>query len=1145
MARRKPASFGTRVEKAAAAAGGRAVEHWLSRALPLAAAPAAFIALAVAIVFMHRAWGGSTTRTPLYAVLVALSGVGVAAYTWHAAGGRKQLRAMATATMGIAALVATVGLVIGLTRMAGLYVLGAAVGSVLWGVRHVMKWADEGGHPLGKLGEHIDTERHHIFNLRRTGKGTVTADVAARPGATIEEFQGHLPVLGAAAQAPPGGATLRPDLERSDLAHLEILVADLLKEGVPWPGPHRLGGLVTDPIPLGLHANGEEVLGRVLTADGDVEHLLIVGVTGAGKSQFARILVGGGLLLRRRVNVVGIDCSKGLQTFGPIAHGLTGNGILITSQRQARAFLKVMPQVIKARTDYLASEGMDKWAPFTPAGKPTKINLLVVWVEEAADLADSESYFQMLRTARSGGVEIYTSLQRASWDEMATKARAMHGGGMAFGCYSAEDVAFALPDEVVDAGAMPLWRNHKPGYAYLAGLNVPPENWPRMLRGFAADRAELAAAVTAASAIRDPMDPITAAALGPLWAKRTVYPDPVGVDAKAAAAALTRLAGATRLPRPALPGALTPPPAFGAPTAASTGTPPAPAASTVRLFAQAVLRGDIHVDEETRAMLAAAEARERRREEAGRHEVTGRVVVPGPWPAHDSPPPTHHDDDDHDEDEDLEEAELSDKDRAEIDAAQEEILGPLEAARTTEIRAAGGGPDEVDGPDDLDAPVPDTGDVEMDLDEDDAPQGDPRALFERQLAAWLDEGRQEFTVKELYRDDDSLLKRMGRERRWFYRNLPAYVEAGILAEGDEIGTYVIARDPRGEPAALERAWRGDSRPAPRHPLPGLPPGQETPIMTHTPTAGGLAAFLPAASASAAEAEKLAEILADPHGGLRQYHPNDVLGRGLAAVTHALLAVAAAVQASGNDTSDALTDAVNRIDDLGTCLECRLGDLDDTLGAIAAEIAGVPRRRWRLRWPRRRRPAAGADTAAHGSGVCDNTSAGVIIGDGAGRYLVFDRATFPPGTAPVAGHVDEHGGFEEAAFAEAAEEVGLTVTGLRQVTGGWRDNACRRAPGRLGTGHEWSVYQATVSGELRPSLRETRNARLLTAGQLQDLAARTASYAHGLLTDAEFAASPGIEPVWAQWLTDAGIIHVPPADLAAIDRLAAGKTAGAR
>jgi len=170
-------------------------------------------------------------------------------------------------------------------------------------------------------------------------------------------------------------------------------------------------------------------------------------------------------------------------------------------------------------------------------------------------------------------------------------------------------------------------------------------------------------------------------------------------------------------------------------------------------------------------------------------------------------------------------------------------------------------------------------------------------------------------------------------------------------------------------------------------------------------------------------------------------------------------------------------------------------------------------------------------------VCDNTSTGVIIEDPDGRYLVFDRNTFPPGTAPAAGHVDDHGGFGQAARAEVAEELGLTVTAMKQVAGGWRDNRCRRRPGPLGPGHKWAVYLATASGILRPSPRETRNARWLARHELQALADRTASYARGRLTDAEFAAAPGIEPVWVQWLADAGIVAASAEDLAAIGQKA--------
>src|SRR5579872_3721749 len=89
--------------------------------------------------------------------------------------------------------------------------------------------------------------------------------------------------------------------------------------------------------------------------------------------------------------------------------------------------------------------------------------------------------------------------------------------------------------------------------------------------------------------------------------------------------------------------------------------------------------------------------------------------------------------------------------------------------------------------------------------------------------------------------------------------------------------------------------------------------------------------------------------------------------------------------------------------------------------------------------------------------CDNRSVGVIVTDRDGRYLVFDRNTFPPGAAACAGHVDDHGSDEDAARGEVLEEVGLTVNVLVPLAAGWRDNPCRRSPGPKGRGHEWVVY----------------------------------------------------------------------------------------
>ncbi|WP_309505372.1 NUDIX hydrolase [Streptomyces phytophilus] len=170
-------------------------------------------------------------------------------------------------------------------------------------------------------------------------------------------------------------------------------------------------------------------------------------------------------------------------------------------------------------------------------------------------------------------------------------------------------------------------------------------------------------------------------------------------------------------------------------------------------------------------------------------------------------------------------------------------------------------------------------------------------------------------------------------------------------------------------------------------------------------------------------------------------------------------------------------------------------------------------------------------------VCDNLSVGVVITNAAGDYLMFDRATFPPGIAPCAGHIDGHGTAEDAARAETEEELGLTVERLTHVTGWWRPNRCRRQPGARGVGHDWTVFRASVIGSLSPSVRETRNVRWIPASDLQALAERTLAHAHGRVAASEFTARPGVEPVWVQWLAVLGAVAVSPGDLRLIDLLA--------
>jgi 8-oxo-dGTP pyrophosphatase MutT (NUDIX family) len=185
------------------------------------------------------------------------------------------------------------------------------------------------------------------------------------------------------------------------------------------------------------------------------------------------------------------------------------------------------------------------------------------------------------------------------------------------------------------------------------------------------------------------------------------------------------------------------------------------------------------------------------------------------------------------------------------------------------------------------------------------------------------------------------------------------------------------------------------------------------------------------------------------------------------------------------------------------------------------------------WP----PGSYPPVPASVTKICDNESVGVIVADDHGRYLLFRRARPPVGIAPVAGHVDDHASVEDAARAEVAEEVGLAVTALTPLIVRWRRNICRRRHGPLGPGHNWTVYRAQVAGTLTASPDEARDAQWYSLAELAHLAERTVAHARGELTAAQFAANPGIEPVWLDFLHQLGFVRVNPADLAAVDQLA--------
>ena len=145
-------------------------------------------------------------------------------------------------------------------------------------------------------------------------------------------------------------------------------------------------------------------------------------------------------------------------------------------------------------------------------------------------------------------------------------------------------------------------------------------------------------------------------------------------------------------------------------------------------------------------------------------------------------------------------------------------------------------------------------------------------------------------------------------------------------------------------------------------------------------------------------------------------------------------------------------------------------------------------------------------------ACDNTSVGMIIRKD-GKLLLIERKKPPYGFAPPAGHVDDHGSYEQAAKDEVEEEVGLNVKNLRLIAEGKRENYCRR---KGGTWHYWKLYEAEVEGELKRSEDETKQAGWYLPEQVEELTRRTEKYLADEISEEEWRGNPGLETTWLQW-----------------------------
>ncbi|MEU4878604.1 plasmid transfer protein TraB [Streptomyces sp. NPDC021608] len=479
----------------------------------------------------HWQWGNSAAA----GVGLTLSSVALTSATWWAGRSttaQRRLHSAVTVAAGSAWLTAAAlaGPLAG--PLPDLYLMGAPTLALSWNIRQVMR-----RNPDATTNESTDKGLLEKVGLARTKLGEakvepnrVTIPYAVPAGElTNEDVSKARTRIASALDVSPTAVRNLPDPESAARGELVIVPVDALKGGNEWPGPSAPGGSIAEPLNVGMYEHGEPLL-MWMSGDPDVSrnamHLLIMGMTGSGKSVSALDALAE-ILTRSDVIVWGSDPVKVTQTFGPLIPAFDWAALDMPS---TEAMVKALDAVIPARTAWLAAHGYNQWVPEAAEqqadGSPG-MPYLVAWFEEAAKLLrEGLDLTGIAQEARSAGVSLVVSMQRASGYQMPTDTRASLGSSWCHGVRDSGDAAFALPDAALDAGAAPeAWKDKRPGYSYLAANGVPESEWATPARSYNLAPEALEWVAREFAAVRARIDDVTAAAAaraaGSLYTDRT------------------------------------------------------------------------------------------------------------------------------------------------------------------------------------------------------------------------------------------------------------------------------------------------------------------------------------------------------------------------------------------------------------------------------------------------------------------------------------------------------------------------------------------------------------------------------------------------------------------------------------------------
>ncbi|MEU0198752.1 MULTISPECIES: plasmid transfer protein TraB [unclassified Streptomyces] len=402
-----------------------------------------------------------------------------------------------------------------------LFLMGGATLALSWNVRLVLRTPEAAGEDSDKgLLAKVGLAKAQIGQPRvEPNKVTVPYALPAGEG-TNQDVSKALPGLAAALDVPANAVRNRPDPDSAARGTFTIVPKDMLRDVIWYPGPSNPGGSIAEPIVIGVYEDGRELQ---LTIP-DALHLLIMGMTGSGKTEGAIDVL---CEVFSRRDVIGwLSDPKRGQDLG---EAFAACDWVVDTPAGAEMMIEALKVVVPARQKWLGDHGYRSWEPAAAEVQNDSAHscqkgracgcpgmpYLVAWFEEAANTlraTDDDVFTGIAQEARSAGAWLVISMQRASGYQISTDTRASLPASLCFGVEE-KDAQFALPSEVLDAGANPgAWGNKRPGYNYLVAKGIDEELWSTPARTFRNDPVSLEWVAREFAPVRMGVDPVTAAA---------------------------------------------------------------------------------------------------------------------------------------------------------------------------------------------------------------------------------------------------------------------------------------------------------------------------------------------------------------------------------------------------------------------------------------------------------------------------------------------------------------------------------------------------------------------------------------------------------------------------------------------------------